>query len=190
VEGNVRYGWLKLPGQDGDRTPEEQLLAVWPAIHACQGKTVADLGCAEGAIALEFLKAGAARVLGIDVEEGHLEVARELCRAHENVRFKCFNLSKAKEPLANGYDFVLCLGIAHKVKSPEAFLRFAAQSCRELLLLRSGRGSVNGIIRSKHWKNAIADSAKVLTQEGLVLDKVMDGPPEREEPVEYWVRVK
>lgn len=176
--------------QDGDRTPEEQLLAVWPAIHQCAGKTVVDLGCSEGVISLEFLKAGASRALGIDAEEGHLEVARQLCQPFENVRFKCFNLSKADEPLADGYDIVLCLGIAHKVRSPEKFLRFAARSCKELLLLRSGRGSVNGIIRSKHWKDATCDSAKVLTEEGFILDKVVDGPPGRHEPVEFWNRVK
>lgn len=181
---------MKLDGlQDGDRTPEEQLMAIWPAIKIAEGKTVADLGAAEGIIALEFAKAGATRVLAIDADVGHLAVAQKLCKKFPAVKIKHFDLNRADggDPLE--YDFVLCLGIIHKLIYPGKGLLFAARSAKELLLLRSGRGSVNGIIRSKHHGYNMCDSALLLRGEGFELEKVVDGPAHRAEPTEYWRRV-
>lgn len=185
----MRKGWLKIPGvQDGERTLEEQTLALGPALAEAAGKSVLDLGCAEGLISLEFARAGAVRVLGIERESAHMEVATRLAYDGPCVlKFKQWNLKKANpsEPLS--YDIVLCLGIIHKLEFPEIGMKFAARSAKQLLLLRSGRGSVKGIIRGKHSGNT-CDSAAVLRAEGFTLERVVDGPVGRDEPVEYWRR--
>lgn len=185
----MRKGWLKIPGlQDGDRTLAEQMLALAPALAVAAGKTVLDLGCAEGLISLEFAKAGAVRVLGIEREADHLAVARELSYAGPCiVKFKQWNIKEADPDEPLHYDIVLALGIIHKLEFPKTGLRWAARSAKELLLLRSGRGSVNGIIHSKHYANS-CDSAAVMRAEGFTLEKTVDGPAGRDEPVEYWRR--
>lgn len=184
-------GWLKIPGvQDGDRTLEEQMMAVRPALALCAGKTVLDLGCAEALISIEFAKAGASRILGIEREADHLEVAHRMIRSYWNIiELRHFNLKdvNADEPIP--HDIVLCLSIIHKLEFPEIGMRFAARSAREWLLLRSGRGSINGIIYGKYSRNT-CDSAAVMREEGFVLDRVVDGPRERKEPVEYFRRVQ
>lgn len=182
----MRKGWLKIPGvQDGDRTLEEQIVAVRPALTEAAGKTVLDLGCAEGLISLEFSKAGASYVLGIDCVEDHLRVARQQCDGH-NVNFKKMHLFKVNPDTPAGFDIVLALGIVHKMQFPERLMRFAARSARELLLLRNSAASRNGIIRSKHYQENFCDSRAILTEEGFALEKIVDGPKERGEDVEYW----
>ncbi|MGP1675906.1 MAG: class I SAM-dependent methyltransferase [Burkholderiales bacterium] len=181
-------GWFKMPRRPGDRTLAEQILALAPALAECCGKTVLDLGCAEGLISLEFAKAGAIRVLGIDREEFHLEVANKLGYAGPCVlKFKQWDLNKADPATSLSYDIVLCLGIIHKLGLPGRGLMFAARSAKTLLLLRSGRGSVDGIIRGKH-SGRTCDSAAVMRAEGFVLEKTIDGPVGRDEPVEFWRR--
>lgn len=184
----MRHGWLEIPGvQTGDRSLDEQIAALRPALAECNGKTVLDLGCAEGLISLEFSKAGASYVLGIDCVDEHLRIACEQCRGH-NVAFKKMQLFKANPDTPADFDIVLALGIIHKMQFPERLLRFAARSARSLLLLRSGAGAINRIIRGKHHKENPCDSHAVMREEGFALEKVVDGPVGRDEPVEYWTR--
>lgn len=183
----ARHGWLKIPGvQDGDRTLAEQIAALAPALAECRGKAVLDLGCAEGLISLEFSKAGASFVLGVDNKASHLEVARRVCKA-KGLEFKEINLKNADPETPFTFDIVLALGIIHKLTLPDAGLRFAARSAKNLLLLRSGRGSVNGIISGKH-SGVSCDSHAILREEGFALEKAVTGPPPESEQVEYWRR--
>ena len=180
--------WFKLPGKAGDRTLAEQSLALAPALAECAGKRVLDLGCAEGFISLEFAKAGAIRVLGIERETDHFEAAQSLVfEGLCALKFKQWNIKQSDPGKPLDYDIVLALGIIHKLEFPERGLRWAARSAKELLLLRSGRGSVNGIIKSKYYAHT-CDSAAVMQEEGFTLEKTVDGPVGRNEPVEYWRR--
>lgn len=189
----MRKGWFKLPGeQDGDRTLEEQILAVRPALAEARGKVVLDLGSAEGLIAREFALAGAARVRCMEAVADHIVAGRKVC-AGLPVEFTRIDLNTADESCTligpgHRYDIVLALGVIHKLHSPEAGLRFAAAACAGLLLLRSGRGAVDGVIRSKHRKNATCDAPAMLGQLGFRLEKEVAGPPERLEDVQYWRR--
>ena len=181
-------GWFKLRGRTWDRTLDEQIMALTPALAECAGKRVLDLGCAEGLISLEFAKAGAVRVLGIEREDDHFKVAQSLVFAGPcALKFKQWNLNNADPGRPLDYDIVLALGIIHKLEFPEVGLRFAARSAKELLLLRSGRGSVNGIIRGKQSGNT-CDTAVVMREEGFVLERTVEGPVGRDEPVGYWRR--
>lgn len=185
-----RKGWFKIPGvQDGDRTLEEQIEAIRPALDEVRGKVVLDMGCAEGLIGREFARAGAARVHGIDSVEAHIAAARQQC-AELPMTFQSGDLQKiSREALAaqsfERFDFVLALGICHKFRFPEHGVRFAAKSCRELLLLRGFEPG--GIVRSKHFKMNKCDAHAVFEAEGFVREPTRTGGTHFE-AVEYWRR--
>jgi SAM-dependent methyltransferase len=182
----MRKGWFIIPGvQDGEVTIEDQMIALWPAVAECKEKTVLDIGCAEGFVGREFAKAGAESVTGLDSIEAHLEVAREQCAGLPMT----FVLANINEPQPAYFaDIVLCLNVAHKLRDPAVCIRFAADSSLGLVLIRSGRGAdENGIMRSKHY-GTLCDSHAIMRERGFVLEKVVDGPKDRHEPVEYFRR--
>lgn len=184
--GDMRRGWFVIPSvQTGDVTLEDQMIALWPAVAEAKGKSVLDVGCAEGLIGREFARAGAATVTGIDSIAEHLRVAAEQCTGFP-MTFVHANLNNPQPEYS--VDIVLALGVNHKLRFPEMGIRFAARSSRDLVLLRSGRGAVNGVIYGK-YSRIPCDSHAVMRQEGFELEKVLDGPPARaEEKVEYWRR--
>lgn len=184
-------GWFRVPGirPDGDRTIDEQMLGLAPALAEAKGKTVLDLGCAEGCISAEFARAGA-RVVGIELLRTHLEVARKVC-AGLDVTFHCAHLGDwIKEHPPERFDIVLALGIIHKLEDPCLPLRWAAQSAGDLLCFR-GPGRValklwDGIIAAKHGKGR-CNVPQTLTAEGFVMEQSIDGV--RNEAVQYWRRL-
>lgn len=182
----MRRGWFVIPGvQTGDVTLEDQMIAIWPAVAEAKGKTVLDVGCAEGLIGREFARAGAASVTGLDSIADHLRVAAEHCAGFP-MRFVHANLNNPQPEYSA--DIVLALGVSHKLRFPEMGVRFVARSARDLALIRSGRGAdAKGIIRSKHHGHT-CNSHAIMRELGFDLEKVVDGPKERHEPVEYWRR--
>jgi 2-polyprenyl-3-methyl-5-hydroxy-6-metoxy-1,4-benzoquinol methylase len=132
--------WFTIAGvQDGKVDPQRQLRGLEPLLGLCAGKSVLDLGCAEGVISLNFAQAGAAVVHGIEVGASRVAVAREiLAKTSAQNRFWCFDLNKFDEmtELDDGYDIVLCLAIAQKLKQPDKFLRRAAALCRGHMAIR------------------------------------------------------
>lgn len=179
-------GWFILPGQDGDRTLTEQMLGLAPAILETRGKTVLDLGCAEGLIALEFAKSGAASVYGIDYNEALLDVARdELVKAGPlPVQFERADISEMVNAEARPqWDIVLALAVLHKLTNPEAGARFCAASSRSLIVVRYPMGS-QGRIRGKHAPDKHADVPVILKECGFKRERKDHGP--RGEWVHYF----
>ena len=138
-------GWLKVPGIRplGDRTLEEQMIGLDKALAECAGKTVLDLGCAEGLIGREFAKAGAIDVHGIELLENHLAVARKACKGYKQMRFTRSHLldyillHSTEHLVSEQYDIVLALGIIHKLEDPNIPMRYAARSAKSLVCFRA-----------------------------------------------------
>ncbi len=78
----------------------------------CKGARVLDCFCHNGSFALHAAKYGAASVLGVDISEEALEVARENARINgfENVTFEahnCFDLLRELTDAGEQYDLVI-----------------------------------------------------------------------------------
>lgn len=186
---DLSKGWMAVPGirEQADRALSEQMAGLEDALALTPGKTVLDLGCAEGLIGREFALAGAASVLGIEVLETHLEVARKACADCKQMKFICANLTDympAHEP-PEQFDIVLCLGIAHKLRHPETVMRFSCRSAKDLVCFRAPASNWNGWFRAKHGGER-CHVPTVMTRWGFELEKHIAG--KRGEGVEYWRR--
>lgn len=126
-----RRGWFKLDDQDGDRTLQDQLKGLESIQWS--GKTVLDLGCAEGLIAKHAALCGAAGVTGVEIVPGHVEVAKRLCDCLP-CAFECADLNAWSTD--EKFDIVLMLAILHKLRDPTAALAGFIASARELVVMR------------------------------------------------------
>lgn len=94
------------------------------------GKSVLDLGGAEGLIAGEFAKRGASAVV---VDRDAPTRARR-----SRVRFTRHDLNEPIEFGQRRFDLVLALSVAQKLKDPAAFLRWAGSLGRTLVVRTPG----------------------------------------------------
>jgi SAM-dependent methyltransferase len=182
-------GWLKVPGirPKGDRTLAEQMMGLAPALEFAKGKSVLDLGCAEGLIGREFALAGAREVLGVELLASHLEVARVACKDAPQMRFVCAHLDDymAANPEPKPFDVVLALGIIHKLHEPRNILHYAAKSAVSLLCFRAPAKATDGVVVSKHSDRGV-NVPKTMRHLGFTEGELIPGV--RGEAVQYWWR--
>jgi SAM-dependent methyltransferase len=135
----MRKGWFRVVGvQDGDRGVEDQLKGLAPALAAVAGKTVLDLGCAEGLLAAEFARAGGGQVIGCDWLDAHVSVGRALVRGLPVTLLRADLNDQATHNWIGGLDFEVCLMLAilHKLRDPAALIRTVARRQPELIVVR------------------------------------------------------
>lgn len=128
-----REGWFDLAGRPGDRTLKQQLMGLEQLFAECKGKTILDVGCAEGLISIELAKAGAVAVHGVEIVPGHVEVGNKL-RGPLPVTFEVQDANTWVPK--REYDIVIALALLQKLRNPtEACARLAAH-CLDLMVLR------------------------------------------------------
>ncbi|MBN1883067.1 MAG: glycosyltransferase [Deltaproteobacteria bacterium] len=136
-----RYGWaeyaqslLRLIRHDGRRhyayAPELGIYGKWPLearmkdlyplIERAEGMSIIDFGAAEGIVAREFLKKGAAKVHGFELDPYRVAVANAICSQWADAEFRSADLSRwetfyqaQKDLIEDRYDIVLYLGLHH-----------------------------------------------------------------------------
>jgi 2-polyprenyl-3-methyl-5-hydroxy-6-metoxy-1,4-benzoquinol methylase len=182
--------WFKKNRNDsGFRSLEEQMLGLKKALGMAKGKSVLDLGCAEGLISKEFLKAGAASLTGIEMIKDYVAAARIECKRFTAAKFIHANLI---DYITNGnkekFDVVLALAIIHKAPDPNDFLNLAIDSCNPggLIIIRYPVLQGDGLVKSK-FNSKICNVIQIMTDRGFISDGKFDGP--RNEVVEYWTNV-
>jgi 2-polyprenyl-3-methyl-5-hydroxy-6-metoxy-1,4-benzoquinol methylase len=186
----MNKGWFTIPRvRKGDRTIQEQRMGLEKALETCKGKTVLDIGCAEGLISREFALAGAVSVLGIEVLATHVLYAKQVCQDLKAVSFICTNVVDYARTLETipKYDIVLALGVIHKLPDPNVPLRFAATSAKDLLLFRAPAVKHGGMVKAKHG-NVLCDVDAVMKSEGF--EDIGTYPGVRGEAVQYWKRTQ
>jgi glycosyltransferase involved in cell wall biosynthesis len=136
--------------------PEFGLHGKWPLLdrlkdidllfERVEGMSIIDFGDAEGVIALECLKRGAAIIHGFDLDSSRVDMARELCRGFSIVTFRKSDLSDWSnfcqcnaDLLLDSYDIVLFLGIQHHLPqvSRVQVLKEVAKLAKRFLLIRT-----------------------------------------------------
>lgn len=177
----MRKGWYKIDGvQDGDRTLEQQMLGLSPALEFCQGCNILDLGCAEGLISREFVKAGASHVTAVEVVEGNATQAKIelaelpatiLCENVEHFVNRHWEMAVAGELK---YDLVLALAILHKLKVPERALDFIGMVANRAVIRTAER--TPGYIQDTRSRERRIKIVKPLRKLGLELEFATDGP--------------
>lgn len=178
-------GWFKLGTADGLRSVGEQLKGLEQIRPFCRRGSILDLGCAEGAIGKHLVDTEGADLLhGIEAVPERVEAAQKACRGYEGVRFWAADLNapEAVQGLLRQYDVVLALAIAHKLKDPTAFARWAAAKAKQVIAIRMPTASA--IFRDPRSDFRTFDPSKLLAKWELIADG--DGP--RSERTMIWRR--
>jgi SAM-dependent methyltransferase len=177
----VHKGWFKIAGvQDGDRTLEQQMLGLAPALEDVKGRTVLDLGCAEGLVGREFLKAGASDYFGIEIVTANAEEARRQLSDFEQAVIANDNLDH--HIAVNGVpaakynaDIVLSLAILHKLRDPARAIRFIGEVTTIRAVIRTAERTP-GYVQDVRSGDKRFEIVGPLKEAGLVLDRVETGP--------------
>jgi predicted TPR repeat methyltransferase len=165
-------------GLYGRWAPEIRMSGLEGLAGACSGKSVLDLGAAEGLIANRFLHDGAALVHGFDIVLDRVMAARRICGEFQNAAFWQADLSdwglfraEHTECLLPRYDIVLYLGLHHHlpVAGRGKTLEGAAAMSGDILALRTpdacyGEEQVaerlhqQGLkLLEEHWNHAVPE---------------------------------
>jgi glycosyltransferase involved in cell wall biosynthesis len=144
--------YFRIPelGLHGKWEPETRLEGLEPILAEGPGASVLDLGAAEGIVALEMARHGAARIHAFEKEANRVETGRRLLAAVPglDLEFRPADLSdwdafaeKHADVLDDDYDVVLYLGLHHHLpaETRRATLEAAMRRCRRWLAVRTPR---------------------------------------------------
>jgi tRNA (mo5U34)-methyltransferase len=120
--------WFHNLDLNGVRTAPKHFLGDYPAVKwrrfadriapDLSGRTVLDIGCNAGFYSLEMKRRGAARVVGIDSDEGYLRQARFAAKVSgldiEFRRLSVYDLAA----LGERFDIVLFMGVLYHLRHP------------------------------------------------------------------------
>lgn len=95
-----------------------------------EGKKIIDVGCGGGILAESMTRRGAS-VLGIDMGEAPLNVARLHAEKHnvKNIEYKQVPVEQLAEEQAGQYDIVTCMEMLEHVPNPASII----QACQKLV---------------------------------------------------------
>ena len=127
--------WFDLGGHGPyERTLKDQLKGLDWAFANCRGKTVLDVGCAEGFISLAMLQtAGALAVHGVELMPARVDMA-DRSRGKHAATFEVGDMNVWRP--RRMYDMVLALAILHKLRDPTEVCASLANAARHSMIIR------------------------------------------------------
>ena len=123
-----------------------------------RGKTVLDIGCGSGVYCIEAARRGAAKVVGIDISENMIALARARSQelGYEDIcEFVCtkFPPDRPVEALQRTVDFGIVMGVMDYVPNPVMFLKCARLLITQFVVLSfPGRHWLREPIRRYRYK--------------------------------------
>jgi len=159
IEKEVRQlgPWFHNLNLAGVQTAPDHFLGDYPSVkwrlfeHAIpenlEGKTVLDVGCNGGFYAIEMKRRGAARVLGIDSDDGYLVQARfaaQICGVDIELRnVSVYDIAALREK----FDVVLFMGVLYHLRHPLLALDLIREHVtRDLFIFQSMQRGVNSVV--------------------------------------------
>lgn len=96
------------------------------------GKAVLDIGCGGGILAESMAKKGAAQVLGIDLADKSLKIAKLHALEHgvKNLSYQSIAAEDLAAAQAEQFEVVTCMEMLEHVPDPASIVRAAAQALR------------------------------------------------------------
>lgn len=183
--GKKLKGWFGTNGRAGDRTLDSQLLGLDRLMAEVPGKTVLDVGCAEGLLSIEVARRGALAVHGVEVRADHVAVGRKLV-GDLPVTLEAQDANEWCP--RRKYDVVMALAILHKLKHPSHAAALLADYCLDLMVLRMPPATGMTIVDSRSGGRP-HDIHAVLVTAGFAPEFISnDGP--FGELVAYYRRMK
>jgi 2-polyprenyl-3-methyl-5-hydroxy-6-metoxy-1,4-benzoquinol methylase len=88
-----------------------------------RGKRVMDVGCGMGRNPYWYVEAGAASVLGVDMDDGSLAAARQNLAPFANARVAKHSAHELDPGVVGTFDRVTCIGVLHHLAEPENALQ-------------------------------------------------------------------
>jgi len=114
-------------------TASSQLLLDFISKEGLVGKTVLELGCGTGFLALETLRLGASSCVGVDLSSAAIHEANEFAKEsglQDRARFEVANAASTHQPTS---DIVIMDKVLCCYPDSDALLKTASESSRELL---------------------------------------------------------
>jgi SAM-dependent methyltransferase len=152
-------------------------------VTAFPGASVLDVGCGSGRNSVLFIKAGAGRVLGIDMAENMVNLARQFSRKNstsDRTEFICADFMQygSKER----FDHAVALGVFDYIAEPVAALAKMASLAREKVVASfPGRSAFRAPFRKLRYAMrgcpvyfyTEADLRSIFTQAGMPQAKIV-----------------
>ena len=156
------------------RTLEQQLTGLDPLFERVKGRSVLDVGCAEGEISHECARQGARSAYGFDTLPKFIARARTR-GAGLNCVFIEADANKWTPGPEERYDVVLLLGVLHKLRQPrESCMRIAA-CARELVVIRLDPREAPDIVDPRSHNRRVSIQF-AMQDAGFKLTRKTDGP--------------
>jgi 2-polyprenyl-3-methyl-5-hydroxy-6-metoxy-1,4-benzoquinol methylase len=92
-------------------------------LESFAGKRVLDVGCGMGRNPYWYLQAGAASVLGVDMDDGSLAAARKNLAGFPNARVEKVSAHDLDPAVQGTFDRVTCIGVLHHLADYDNALR-------------------------------------------------------------------
>lgn len=146
--GHRYYTYAPDLGLHGKWSVEERLSGLEFLLERADQMSVIDFGAAEGVIAREFLKRGAKKVRGFDIDAGRVNIANRVCSTWDDAEFRTADISDwaafraaNQDLLEESYDIVLYLGVHHHLpaKSRRTPLAQAVRLARSFIAIRTSQ---------------------------------------------------
>ncbi len=178
--------WFKTEGRDnGDRTLKQQLKGLGDLRDRVTGKSVLDIGAAEGLISIYLFDHGAKAVHGIEVRPDFVEVGNSL----RGDRACTFEVADANDytPVRQ-YDIVIALALLHKLREPVIACKRFAAAAREMVVLRLPPAGAL-VITDDRSGGKKYDIGRAMQESGFMLKNAnYDGP--KGEFMAYYERIR